>query len=248
METEKLYYQDAYLRTFSAVVMDCQPASDGWRVVLDRTAFYPEGGGQPGDTGALNDVEVWDTHEEGWARTSLHRQPLPVGERVTGQIHWARRFDHMQQHSGEHIVSGLIHAQYGYDNVGFHLGADLVTIDLNGILDEAQPSWRPRPIRPVWADTEPDHLARRAQPTTAPGLPQQKELSGAVRIVTFPGPMLCACCGTMSGVPGDRPDQAADGPRSSVPACGWKWPAASGRWTGAQRRRRPKPPDLCALS
>lgn len=155
METEKLYYQDAYLRTFSAVVMDCQPASDGWRVVLDRTAFYPEGGGQPGDTGALNDVEVWDTHEKDGRVLHYTRQPLPVGERVTGQIHWARRFDHMQQHSGEHIVSGLIHAQYGYDNVGFHLGADLVTIDLNGMLDEAQlAKLEAQANQAVWADTE----------------------------------------------------------------------------------------------
>ena len=197
METEKLYYQDAYLRTFSAVVMDCQPASDGWRVVLDRTAFYPEGGGQPGDTGALNDVEVWDTHEKDGRVLHYTRQPLPVGERVTGQIHWARRFDHMQQHSGEHIVSGLIHAQYGYDNVGFHLGADLVTIDLNGILDEAQlAELEAQANQAVWADTETQITWPDGPALAALDYRSKKELSGAVRIVTFPGSDVCACCGT----------------------------------------------------
>ena len=197
METEKLYYQDAYLRTFSAVVMDCQPASDGWRVVLDRTAFYPEGGGQPGDTGALNDVEVWDTHEKDGRVLHYTRQPLPVGERVTGQIHLARRFDHMQQHSGEHIVSGLIHARYGYDNVGFHLGADLVTIDLNGILDEAQlAELEAQANQAVWADTETQITWPDGPALAALDYRSKKELSGAVRIVTFPGSDVCACCGT----------------------------------------------------
>lgn len=197
METEKLYYQDAYLRTFSAVVMDCQPASDGWRVVLDRTAFYPEGGGQPGDTGTLNDLEVWDTHEKDGRVLHYTRQPLPVGERVTGQIHWARRFDHMQQHSGEHIVSGLIHAQYGYDNVGFHLGADLVTIDLNGMLDEAQlTELEAQANQAVWADTETQITWPDGPALAALDYRSKKELTGAVRIVTFPGSDVCACCGT----------------------------------------------------
>lgn len=197
METEKLYYQDAYLRTFSAVVTDCQPASDGWRVVLDRTAFYPEGGGQPGDTGTLNDVEVWDTHEKDGRVLHYTRQPLPVGEQVAGQIHWARRFDHMQQHSGEHIISGLIHARYGYDNVGFHLGADLVTIDLNGMLDEAQlAELEAQANQAVWADTETQITWPDGPALAALDYRSKKELTGAVRIVTFPGSDVCACCGT----------------------------------------------------
>ena len=131
METKKLYYSDPFLREFTAAVLSCEEGKGGWSVVLDQTAFYPEGGGQPSDRGTLDGVKVLDVREKGGVITHLCDAPLRAGTTVHGTLDWARRFDHMQQHSGEHICSGLICAQYGCDNVGFHLGAEVTTIDFN---------------------------------------------------------------------------------------------------------------------
>lgn len=197
MATETLYYQDSHLQVFSAAVTGCRPGKHGWDVTLDRTAFYPEGGGQPGDQGMLGGVAVTDTHEVGGEVVHFCDGPLEVGAVVEGRIDWARRFSLMQQHSGEHILSGLIHAAYGYDNVGFHMGRDAVTIDFNGMLDEAQlASLERQANRVIWQDQAvevfwptPEELAR---------LPyrSKKALEGPVRLVRFPGADLCACCGT----------------------------------------------------
>ena len=155
MSTEKLYYLDSHLTKFSAVVLSCQPGKHGYDVVLDRTAFYPEGGGQPGDQGVLGGVRVTDTHEAGGQIVHYCDHPLEVGETVEGEIDWNRRFDLMQQHSGEHIVSGLIHARFGYDNVGFHMGHDAVTIDFNGPMEpEALAEIEAQANEAVWRNTE----------------------------------------------------------------------------------------------
>ena len=197
MSTEKLYYLDSHLREFTAAVLSCQPGKHGYDVILDRTAFYPEGGGQPGDRGVLGGVTVTDTHEKGGDVVHYCQAPLEVGSTVTGTIDWNWRFDQMQHHSGEHILSGLICAAYGYDNVGFHMGHDAVTIDFSGMIPEDDLAelerktneviWRNDEVRILWPDAE--TLAR---------LPyrSKKALSGEVRIVEFPGADLCACCGT----------------------------------------------------
>ena len=197
MTTEKLYEADAYLRRFSATVLTCEPAKGGFAVVLDRTAFYPEGGGQPGDRGTLGGAAVTDTHISDGVVTHLCAAPLPAGETVEGELDWTRRFDHMQQHSAEHIVSGLICASKGCSNVGFHLGAESVVIDFDAVLTpeelaeiEAQANaviWENRPFLVTFPD--PAALAALAYRS-------KKELSGEVRIVECPGADRCACCGT----------------------------------------------------
>ena len=131
METEKLYYADPFLKEFTATVLDCQPGKYGYLVTLDRTAFYPEGGGQPADHGTLDGAAVTDVHEKNGVIFHNVDRAVEIGKTVSGSIDWARRFDHMQQHSGEHICSGLICGRYGCDNVGFHMGTDIVTIDFN---------------------------------------------------------------------------------------------------------------------
>lgn len=138
MPTEKLYYTDPYMSRFTATVLSAELDRTGWHIVLDKTAFYPEGGGQPGDTGKLGDIEVLDTHEREGVIYHLCPQEIKPGSVVEGEIDFARRLDFMAQHSGEHIVSGIINEAYGYDNVGFHMGAELVTIDLSGPLDWEQ--------------------------------------------------------------------------------------------------------------
>ncbi len=195
--TERLYYTDSHMTEFNAIVTACEPGKSGFLVRLDRTAFYPEGGGQPCDTGYLDGVRVTGVHERDGEIVHYCGRPLEVGTEAAGRIDWARRFDHMQQHSGEHIVSGLIHAAYGYDNVGFHMGKDTVTIDLSGELNAEQlleienraneAVWRDSEVRCFWPDAG-----------TLASLPyrSKKALTGAVRLVEFPGSDLCACCGT----------------------------------------------------
>ena len=197
METVKLYYEDAFLREFTATVISCEAEKKYYAVVLDKTAFYPEGGGQPADMGTLGDARVLDVHEKGGVIVHTCDQPLPVGDTVTGAIDWARRFDHMQQHSGEHIASGMLCSAYHCDNVGFHMGADTVTIDYNadipweGVLEvEARANqyiWENHPF--IVTYPTPEELAE---------LPyrSKKALTGKVRITQFPGADMCACCGT----------------------------------------------------
>ena len=195
--TEKLFERDAYLRTFSAAVVSCVPADGAYEIVLDRTAFYPEGGGQPGDTGVLGGVRVTDTSARGDEVVHLCAGALTPGARVTGEIDWDRRFDHMQQHSGEHIVSGLICGAYGCSNVGFHLGAETVVIDFDRpIPPEDLPAIERRANEAVWEDRP--FLVSYPTPAELAALDyrSKKELSGRVRIVECPGADRCACCGT----------------------------------------------------
>ena len=135
--TQKLFYENMYLQHFSATVTGCEPAQDRWHITLDATAFYPEGGGQPGDTGYLGNVRVIDTHSRRDEVIHITDGPIQPGEKIEGKIDWEPRFSRMQHHTGEHIVSGLIHRLYGYDNVGFHMGHDAVTLDLSGELSGA---------------------------------------------------------------------------------------------------------------
>ena len=194
---ERLYEEDPFLTTFDAVVESCVMGKKGYDVILDRTAFYPEGGGQPYDVGTLGPVRVLEVHNREGRVVHTCDGPLDEGSRVAGEIDWARRFDLMQQHSGEHIVSGLAHARWGCDNVGFHMGAEFITIDLNILLSPEQLQeleaaanryiWENRPVEITYPSPEElEQLDYRSK----------KELTGQVRIVTFPGADCCACCGT----------------------------------------------------
>ena len=197
METEKLYYADPFLKTFTATVLDCQPGKNGFVVTLDRTAFYPEGGGQPADHGTLDGAAVTDVHEKNGVVLHNVDSAVEIGKTVTGVIDWARRFDHMQQHSGEHICSGLICGRCHCDNVGFHMGTDMVTIDFNADIPweelleiEAQAN------QYIYEDHPIDIQFHRGAELDAIDYRSKKPLEGDVRIVAFPGADCCACCGT----------------------------------------------------
>ena len=197
MATEKLYYSDPYLREFTAAVLSCTEGKQGFLITLDRTAFYPEGGGQPGDRGTLDGAAVTDTHEKDGEVFHYCAAPLPVGSTVTGRIDRDRRFDLMQQHSGEHIVSGIICALFGCDNVGFHLGAETVVIDFNyPIPAERLPEIERRANEVIWENRP--FVISYPTPEELKMIPyrSKKELSGQVRIVECPGADCCACCGT----------------------------------------------------
>ncbi|MBA1335434.1 MAG: Alanyl-tRNA synthetase family protein [Firmicutes bacterium] len=130
MNEGRLFLYNPYENIFEARVLSREKTARGYEVVLDRTAFYPTGGGQPNDTGWLDDSPVIDVVEENGTIVHILSQPIQV-ERVTGKIDWERRFDHMQQHLGQHILSSCFEKLADADTVGFHLGSQYVYIDLN---------------------------------------------------------------------------------------------------------------------
>ncbi len=194
--TEKLYYADPYLTEADSTVLCCTESKKGFVVELDRTVFYPTGGGQPFDTGILGTAKVLDVWDEEGTVFHLCSEPLTVGSQVHGKIDWERRFELMQHHSGEQLVSGIVHARFGYDNVGFHMGSEVITIDFSGELDystlreiEAAANaavYRNIPCHIFYPD---------AETLKTLDYRSKKELTGQVRLVQFADIDLCACCG-----------------------------------------------------
>lgn len=193
--TLKLYYDDQYIRDFTATVVSCEKTDRGYEVILDKTAFFPEGGGQPGDTGFIGGVEVIDTVESG--DDVVHICAAEVAGEVKCSLDFDKRFANMQQHTGEHIFSGFVHAMTGFDNVGFHMGEHSVTVDFNGFvtreqLDEAErlsneAVYKNLPVKALYpADSELENYDYRSK----------KEIKGQVRLTSIEGVDLCACCGT----------------------------------------------------
>ncbi len=194
---EKIFYEDTRILNFEATVLEChkEEKNRGYWIVLDRTAFFPEEGGQAADNGTLNNLPLLDAQIKNDVIYHLVEQPLEIGSSVKGQVDWERRFDFMQQHSGEHILSGLIHTLYGYNNVGFHLGLTEVTMDFDGYLsleqlrelekNANQIIWRNLPVHAYFPTPEELELLNYRS---------KIELSNNVRIVEIPGVDVCACC------------------------------------------------------
>lgn len=135
--TEKLYYENAYISSFAANVVEVTPTDKGYDVILDKTAFFPEEGGQSSDTGYIGEARVSYVYErDGIVHHLTDREP-PLGE-ANCSLDFEDRFEKMQCHTAEHILCGIIHRLFGLDNVGFHLGDDEVTFDVNGVLDREQ--------------------------------------------------------------------------------------------------------------
>jgi len=211
-ETVKLYYKDPYLRCFDAKVVSCEATKDGLSIILDQTAFYPEGGGQPADHGKIGDLDVTDVHEKDGVivHTCIGRQGLlsdadlsaevtvpSVDTIVHCSLDWDRRFDHMQQHSGEHIVSGMLCEAFSCNNVGFHMGADFVTIDYDASMSEEDIRRIEEKANRYIAENHAfEELWPSAEELAVLPYRSKKALSGAVRIARFPGADCCACCGT----------------------------------------------------
>ena len=194
----KIYETDGHCGNFTAVVLSCKATPEGvYETVLDRTAFFPEGGGQSADTGTLDGQLLLGLRTDA-ARTVIYhmtRQSLLPGSTVRGIVDMKKRFSDMQNHTAEHIVSGTVHRLYGYDNVGFHMGSEEITMDFNGILTAEQLS-------------EIEILANRAIYANLPvtisfpspaeletiAYRSKKELEGTIRLVEIPGVDVCACC------------------------------------------------------
>ena len=195
--TEKLFYAQPPVLEFTARVLECEEDKNGWQVVLDRTAFYPEGGGQPADQGLLGGVRVLDVHEKEGVIRHLTDGPLTAGETVEGRVDAARRLDLTQQHSGEHILSGILHSMFGAENVGFHIGQDYLLMDLSVPVDaEGLARAEEAANRIVWQDVETEAVWYEKEQLAHLTYRSKKELEGPVRLVTMPGADCCACCGT----------------------------------------------------
>ena len=192
--TEKLYYFDSHLLEFTASVLESRHVQIGWESRLDRTAFFPEGGGQSADTGTIGGVRVLDVQEKDGEIWHLCEERLESGEYVCA-IDREARLRRMQNHSGEHVFSGLTHRKYGAENVGFHMGVDCMTIDFDREL-----SWEELSS----VEYEANQIVRENHPvrTFFPASEElalleyrsKKELSGEVRIVEIAGVDRCACC------------------------------------------------------
>jgi alanyl-tRNA synthetase len=191
--TERLYYQDCYLREFHARVVET--SADGRRVYLDRTAFYPTSGGQPFDTGKLGGVNVIDVIDEEERVAHVLDAPLATGE-ISAQIDWQRRFDHMQQHSGQHLLSAVLEESFQIPTVSFHLGAEVCTIDVTAPsltslqIDQAEDRCaeivgEARPLAITFEDAAADL-----------GLRKESQRTGMLRIVAIQGIDRSACGGT----------------------------------------------------
>ncbi len=166
MVTEKLYYQDQYMYRFKARLQKWDRDEKGrFFVVLDQTAFYPTGGGQPHDTGTLNGVNVYDVDEIDGEVRHIMDEPTEIHKEYTGEIDWDRRFDHMQQHTGQHILSAAFEEEFKYRTVSFHLGPEICSIDLEveSLSDEEIPRventanniiLENRPIETRWVSEE----------------------------------------------------------------------------------------------
>ncbi len=193
--TEKLYEKDAYIKEFTATVLNCKPCDNGFMTVLDKTAFFPEGGGQAADIGTMGDINVFDVQIKDGIIYHYTEKEFEIGSTVVGKINFDRRFTFMQNHTGEHIVSGIAHKLFGVNNVGFHLGEELVTIDFDKELTREQLDrveylanqkvWQNLPITAYYpSEEELKNTDYRSK----------KEIDGAVRLVIIKDTDICACC------------------------------------------------------
>ena len=204
--TEKLYDQDAYATRFEAKILQVEPTKNGLCLILDKTLFFPEEGGQNSDKGTLTlgeaeyeikyvGIEKRDGEEVICHYVDGTDASLCKGAKVQGEIDWKERYDKMQNHTGEHILSGIIHSEFGFDNVGFHLNDELFTMDFNGVITKEQLEF---------LETRANEIVMENVAVYGQYLPDEelaaleyrskKEIEGAVRIVTIEGYDKCACC------------------------------------------------------
>lgn len=193
--TRKLYDEDSYIKTFTATVISCEECDGQYRVVLDATAFFPEGGGQASDIGYLDNAKVFEVQIDGDIIYHFTDKPLIENNMVEGKIDWSRRFDYMQQHSGEHIVSGVAHKLYACENVGFHLSDDIVTLDFDKYLERDQILEIERVANEKvhknvrFSTYYPDNTTLKKL-----NYRSKKDLEGKIRIVEIEDTDMCACC------------------------------------------------------
>lgn len=201
--TKKLYDNDSHQKEFTARVLSCTQSGNFFKVELSETLFFPEGGGQPADTGVLSFSEngerktakVSDVQEEGTSIFHFVDLPFSVGAEVNGTIDWDKRFTRMQNHSGEHVVSGIVHSMFGYENIGFHLTDEYATCDYNGPLSKEEIlEVERRANEAVFNNLKITCEYPSTEVLSTLEYRSKLDLTENVRIVTIEGIDVCACC------------------------------------------------------
>ena len=194
-KTLRLFDEDSYIKEFGAEVISCEKIERGYETVLDRTAFFPEGGGQGADPGFLGETEVLHVREKDGVIYHLTESPFEVGQKVTGKIDFDERFRRMQNHTAEHILSGIIHSLYGFQNVGFHLSEEYFRADYDGEL--GREDIKKLEVLINYAIAE-NHKIRAwypdAETLAAIEYRSKKDICGNVRLVEIENVDICACC------------------------------------------------------
>lgn len=193
--TERLYDKNAYIKSFTTKVISCEEQKERFAVILEKTAFFPEGGGQPSDTGMIGQIKVLDVQEKDGVIIHYTDKAIDAGAEVTGQIDWNQRYSNMQNHSGEHIISGIIHDKFGFNNVGFHLGSEDITVDIDGELTKEDL----RMVERIANNAVYENIDIIAEYPSADILKtleyrSKLDLTENVRIVTIGKYDKCACC------------------------------------------------------
>lgn len=206
LQTQKLFETNSHKQSCDATVLSCtyDEKQKAYAIVLDKTVFFPEGGGQFADFGTLqvanqdassNTIGVSDVQIVEDIICHYTDTPLEEGTKVTAEIDWSRRFDFMQQHSAEHIVSGLVYQKFGYHNVGFHLGLTETTLDFDGPLTAEDIAWLEYEAnQAVYKNIAFDISFPNKETLATLPYRSKKPLEGDIRIVTLPGYDICACC------------------------------------------------------
>ena len=196
MIRDTLYYKNGYLKEFKAIVKECFEDDGKIKVVLDNTAFYPEGGGQPSDTGFINDVKVLKVEEKENKIYHIIDKKINAGENVFCKINFEDRFQNMQNHTAEHIVSGIICKKYNTSNVGFHSGKDFVTMDFKINLSEKElREIETLANKAIYENIE--VISKVYSPNEIKDINYRSkiELKEEVRLIEIKGYDICACCG-----------------------------------------------------
>ncbi len=195
MKTQKLYENEAYLSRFEAKVLSCDGTSEGYKIMLDKTAFFPEGGGQPADTGTISEVKVTDVQIENGEIYHYTERPFDIGQVVSGKIDFLRRYNFMQNHTAEHIVSGIVFKRFGFDNIGFHLNEREVTFDFNGFFTtEDLKNIEYEANRRVWQNLSVTAFYPTAEELKEISYRFKEGIEGEIRLVKIENTDICACC------------------------------------------------------
>lgn len=198
--SRKLYLDDSYLRQCEAEVVEARQTDEAWEVVLDRTCFYPESGGQPGDSGTISGIQVLDVRLEG--EDVIHvLEAEPPASPLEARIDWRRRYDHMRQHTGQHLLTAAIINLFDVDTVGFHLGEKFSTIDIATSSFSPERAARAEELCSEWITAALPVSTEYVSPEEFQNMELRKkalpeELSGSVRLVRIGDVDIAHCGGT----------------------------------------------------
>lgn len=193
--TERIFDLDAYISEFNGTVISCTKKDELYEVELDRTAFFPEGGGQDSDIGVINGESVIHVFDNEGIIVHLCKKKFNVGDTVHGKIDFKERFRRMQNHTGEHILSGVAHAMFGVNNIGFHLSEKYIRIDYDkNLTSEEAASLEFAANEKIWNNLNVNARYPDKKELENIFYRSKKEINGAVRIVTIEDTDVCACC------------------------------------------------------